>query len=370
MQLVSIQLLRAAAAVSVTIGHGQAFIGFPMEKLGQSYNWSHLLPWGAGVDLFFVISGFIMVYASERLFAQPRAAGVFVWRRLTRIVPLYWATTAFLLTRDVVKRQFGWDAADLVTSFLFIPWDTYHNGVPRPIYSLGWTLNYEMFFYATFALFIGARREIAVALVTAFFSALVLVGSFHSFENPMLLVWSQPIVLEFVFGMGLALLARQGFTLPAPMRGFLIAAAVAALLRDFLDSPAHPYDWMTPNDFGRVFAWGVPAAMLMAAAVLKPASSATASGLTRAGVALGDASYALYLCHPIVMAAFSKGWFALTLDGLLLARAGVALEVALSIVVALAIYRLFERPTTRWLQGRFWERGVKPAAGAAPRAST
>jgi peptidoglycan/LPS O-acetylase OafA/YrhL len=368
MQLISIQLLRAAAALSVTIGHGQAFIGFPMEKLGESYNWSHLLPWGAGVDLFFVISGFIMVYASERLFAQPGATGVFAWRRLTRIAPLYWTATALLLARDVVKRQFGWDAADLVTSFLFIPWDTYHNGVPRPIYSLGWTLNYEMFFYATFALFIGARREVAVALVTAFLSALVLLGSVHPFENPMLLVWTQPIVFEFVFGMGLALLARRGFTLPGPARGLLIVAAVAALLWDFLDSPSHPYDWMTPNDFARVFAWGVPAAMLVAAVVLKSAWAGASSRVTRAGVTLGDASYALYLCHPIVMAPFARGWFFLGADRLLPARAGVAVEVGLSVIVALAIYRWFERPTTRRLQGLSWERGGKPAASAEPRA--
>src|SRR5947209_6965123 len=269
MQIVAIQILRALAAISVSIGHAQAFIGIPMERQGQIFGWNFLLPWGAGVDLFFVISGFIMVSSSERLFAAPGGAKVFGWRRLSRIVPLYWCAMVLLLIKMAVLHKPMPDAASLVTSFFFIPWDTQGTGVPRPIYDLGWTLNYEMFFYTVFALCIWLRRELAVALIAVLLSALTLVGlAFHP-HSPQLFFWMQPIVLEFVFGMAIALLLRNGFSLPKSARYLLIILGAAAFFYDFLDSEAQPRIWLTANDFLRVAAWGVPAAMIVAGCALK-----------------------------------------------------------------------------------------------------
>src|SRR5947209_11581938 len=105
MQIIAIQILRAIAAISVSVGHAQAFIGIPMERQGQVFGWNFLLPWGAGVDLFFVISGFIMVYSSERLFSAPGGAKVFGWRRLSRIVPLYWCAMVLLLIKMAVLQS-------------------------------------------------------------------------------------------------------------------------------------------------------------------------------------------------------------------------------------------------------------------------
>src|SRR5947209_12231521 len=144
MQLVSVQILRAIAALSVAIGHAQAFIAIPMDKQGQAFGWNFLLPWGAGVDLFFVISGFIMVYSSEKLFAAPGGGGTFGWRRLTRVVPLYWCAMLLLLAKSALQQKPLPDAASVVTSFLFIPWVAQGGEIPRPFYELGWTLNYEM----------------------------------------------------------------------------------------------------------------------------------------------------------------------------------------------------------------------------------
>src|SRR5947209_1711192 len=256
MQIVAIQILRALAAISVSIGHAQAFIGIPMERQCQAFGWNFLLPWGAGVDLFFVISGFIMVYSSEKLFAAPGGAKVFGWRRLSRIVPLYWCATALFIVKMAVQHKPLPDAASIATSLFFIPWDAQGTGVPRPVYELGWTLNYEMFFYAAFALCIGFRREVAVALVTTLLAVFTLFGLAFPLHNPQLFFWTQPIVLEFVFGMGLALLVRNGFALPSPIRYALIALGVAAFFHDFLNTVAQPRLWLTPNDFLRVAGWG------------------------------------------------------------------------------------------------------------------
>ena len=366
MQIVSVQILRALAALAVAVGHAQAFIGIPLAKLGRDDGGSHLLPWNAGVDLFFVISGFIMVYASERFFGAAGAGRVFLWRRIARITPLYWAALCVLLARNAFGHRPQPDLIDIVTSFLFIPWDSQHTGFPRPFYELGWTLNYEMFFYAVFALFLDLPRLRAVAATTVTLAMLVALGALFKFSNPMLYVWTQPIVFEFAFGMGLALLARHGVVLPTTGRYALAAAAVALLLIDFLDSPHHPRDWVTPNDFARVFAWGVPVAMLLAAAVLRPRQARASGVVLRAGATLGDASYALYLSHPMVLAAFAAAWFRFGADQVLPPRAGVAIGVALSIAVALVVYRRFERPVTEFLQAKRRESGAPSGAATRP----
>jgi exopolysaccharide production protein ExoZ len=360
MQIAAIQILRAIAAVSVSIGHAQAFIGIPMERQGQVFGWSFLLPWGAGVDLFFVISGFIMVYSSEKLFAAPGGAATFGWRRLSRIVPLYWCATALFVAKMVVQHKPLPDAPSLITSLLFVPWDTQGTGVPRPVYELGWTLNYEMFFYALFALCIGLRRERAVALVATFLATATILGLCINLHNPQLFFWTQPIVLEFAFGMGLALLVRNGFTLPASLRYALIALGAAAFFHDFLNSVSQPRIWLTPNDFLRLAGWGVPAAMIVAGCVLKRREAQSENVVVRGGKLLGDASYALYLCHPIVMSAFALVWYAVGLNTRFPPYVGVGFSVVLAIFASVLVYRWFEFPLTRALQGR-------ARAGAAKR---
>ena len=363
MQIIAIQILRAIAAISVSIGHAQAFIGIPMERQGQIFGWNFLLPWGAGVDLFFVISGFIMVYSSERLFAAPGGAKVFGWRRLSRIVPLYWCAMVLLLIKMAVLHKPMPDAAGVVTSFFFIPWDTQGTGVPRPIYDLGWTLNYEMFFYTVFALCIGLRREMTVALVSVCLSAAVIFGALFPAHNPQLFFWTQPIVLEFVLGMGLALLVRNGFTLPKLARYALIALGAAAFLHDFLNSVSQPRLWLTPNDFLRVVGWGVPAAMIVAGCVLKKSERLGDNVFVRSGKLLGDASYALYLCHPIVMSAFAIVWFAIGANNWLPPYLGAGISIVLAIITAISVYRWFESPLTRFLQKRIRQSEAPRAAG-------
>jgi len=365
MQIVAIQILRAVAALSVAIGHGQHFIEAPMEKLGEVFPWSYLLPWGAGVDLFFVISGFIMVHSSEKLFEKPGGARVFMWRRLSRIVPLYWAAMALSVARNYVQHKPPEpDTLSVLTSIFFIPWDTRGTGVPRPLYELGWTLNYEMFFYAVFALAIGFAREKAVALVAGALSALIVLGLCFPQSNPQLFVWTQPITLEFAFGMGLALLARRGVALAPAWRAGLMLTGAALFVYDALDTRAQSHVWLAPNDLLRVVGWGVPAAMLMSGAVLGP-SPLRDNWATRAGAALGDASYALYLFHPAVMVALSGGWFWLGLDKQLSPWLAVWSAVALSSIVALYLHRWFEKPMTEYLQMKRRPADAKPSAMSA-----
>ena len=93
------QYLRALAAITVTLSH---IVGYIVYHGGPSLI-SHYYVGAAGVDLFFVISGFVMVYASRDLFAVPGAPATFFLRRLTRIVPLYWAATGVYAMMQIVQ---------------------------------------------------------------------------------------------------------------------------------------------------------------------------------------------------------------------------------------------------------------------------
>ncbi len=348
-QIVAIQVLRALAAATVVIGHAQADARVAADLAGLGFTPSALLPWGAGVDLFFVISGFIMVHASARFFAAPGGRRAFLARRVARIAPLYWGMATLYLASSLAAGKALPDSGAILASYLFLPSDGFGDGVPRPFYTLGWTLNYEMAFYGVFAAALAWQRERAVAVVVGALGLAVLLGALSRPSLAPLVFWSRPIVLEFALGMGLALALARGWRLDA-LAGWLVAGAgLAALHLDGLDAGAKAVEWITPNDLPRVLCWGVPTALLVAAAVLAPALPQGRA--VRALAALGDASYALYLTHPFVIVAGRKLWLASGLAPVLGFWPLVAAMLAAAVALALAVHRLVERPLVRAAQG-------------------
>jgi peptidoglycan/LPS O-acetylase OafA/YrhL len=144
--------LRAAAALGVTCTH---IVGYEFVRQYQLPEILPAFPIGNfGVDVFFVISGFVMVYASEPYFGRPRGSQEFFLRRLARIVPLYWATTTIILVYLILQYHdltaVNFTPASVLASYLFIPVPQ-TDGFMAPVHGVGWTLNYEMFFYACFS---------------------------------------------------------------------------------------------------------------------------------------------------------------------------------------------------------------------------
>jgi exopolysaccharide production protein ExoZ len=154
-KLLYVQILRAFAALSVAVLHAQHDAGTIAAQLNWPFQVLHHIPWGAGVDVFFVISGFIIVHSSQKLFESPHARGIFLARRLGRVVPLYWtATTLYLTVALVLPGAVNSEIlypGFVLSLYLFIPMER-PDGLVQPLYTLGWTLNYEMFSYAIFAL--------------------------------------------------------------------------------------------------------------------------------------------------------------------------------------------------------------------------
>src|SRR5690606_13454882 len=164
-----------------------------------------------GVILFFVISGFIMVAVTgEGRFSAP----AFLRRRFIRVVPMYWGATllaaALALLAPQMFKTTVYDTGQLLLSLLFVPFYNPASGGIHPLYKLGWTLNYEIFFYLCFALlaFFGARAR--VVWLTLGFTALALLGMLLEPGAAVAQFYTSFMPLAFCAGVWLGLLTLEG----------------------------------------------------------------------------------------------------------------------------------------------------------------
>lgn len=337
-KLISLQYLRAIAALTVTVVHLQA----PLERLGFD-GW---LPaaFGSGVDIFFVISGVVMWLSTAN---QPDLTPQsFFMRRLTRIVPLYWIVTLFIVavmvTYPSAVNNGTFEITHVVASVFFIPVE--HPTLTDQLYPVfvpGWTINAEMFFYVVFALSLLIAPRFRIIAVTSFFVLLVLLGAYFQ-PTGMLSFYTRPLILEFVFGLILGRLFTSGLRMSAGAAGMLLIAGVVALIE-------YSYFEQSLMNVDRIVVWGIPAAMIVAGMLYLERANALRN--VPAIRFLGDASYSIYMTNTITLSAC----------GFILARVGsglapetlqivyVALGLAATIVVSVLCYLLLERPLTRWL---------------------
>ena len=275
---VGLQSLRALAALMVLIGHviaeAEHYMGFTLDR--------GLIPWTRGVDIFFVISGVIITLSGTRFISQPSQ---FLWRRALRLVPLYYLfTTLMVITLLVLPdaaKETMLDPKQILSSYGFVPYER-HDGRVAPVLSLGWTLNYEMLFYALFAVCLALPyRHLTI---TSMLIGLGAIGGLVAFESAQLTFWTNPIVIEFLFGIALARVWQAGWYMPSGTTAVVLMIAGVCLLIA-LDRTGLP----------RFIAAGLPAAMFVAAGTLFCPPIATP------WQGLGDASYALYLSHRFTL---------------------------------------------------------------------
>lgn len=349
-KLILVQALRAFAALLVVVHHAQNETALLAARIGAAFVPAGWLPWPAGVDVFFVISGFIIVHAAGPLYGRPGARARFAAHRIARLVPLYWLVTGLYLALglavpSLLSGEGGPpDAVRVIASFLFWP-VARPDGAVLPLYGLGWTLNYEMAFYALFALGLGLSRRGAMAWLVTGLGLLILAGRLVPAPPVPLAFWSDPIVFEFALGAGLALARAEGMRLGVPTRLALAAAGLLALGA----APTEPTL--------RLLAWGLPAALLVAAAVLgrdrpEPVRTRLAASFLALAERLGDASYALYLLHPFVLRATREALLRTGLAADLGPWPSLILMVVLTLPAALIAHRFLERPLTRLVRTR------------------
>ncbi|NCO03311.1 MAG: acyltransferase [Alphaproteobacteria bacterium] len=288
----SIQVMRGFAAVLIVIYHALketvSLYGLTNFSAGQ------LEPLIYGIDLFFVISGFIMIYTSPAEF-NASAAKTFMLKRIARIVPLYWFFITLLVIAYFILPQqldyLGFNINDVVKTYLFIP---YYNGdgILMPFYKVGWTLNYEMYFYALFAFFmLIPKRFFMIALTIALLVPVFFMrGSAE--QNEIIHFISAPIVLNFLSGIWIGFMVKKGIALPTIIKYLGVLVIAASLI--WLIFAAQIY-----AATGLSFPQKTFAALTIALIVL-PRGAFDMKMPKFAGF-LGDSSYSLYLSHSFAI---------------------------------------------------------------------
>jgi exopolysaccharide production protein ExoZ len=352
-EIVGIQCMRYVAAMAVLVDH---FIVVLVEN-GRAPH--ELLPFAyrlgaAGVFVFFAISGFVMMLTNRGKFRVPGSAGEFLLRRLIRIWPMY-----FLATVIVFATRHGTDggpgADDLARSLSFVPYAS-PNGLYRPVLGKGWTLNYEMFFYAVFAAGLLFRKPAGLFLVGLVLVALAAGEGAGSGAGEALRFYANGIVLYFLIGIVLGYLVKETRIRWVHAR----RAEVAVTLAIVAGAALFAVDCAAPPG------WAKQAAMLSLAfaCLYCVCFSGTRFGSARVGAAvslLGDSSYCLYLFHGFLffavkpLLAFVSGMPAALL---------LALVASAATVSCVLMHLYVEAPLNRLLLGAY--RKTVPATQLIP----
>jgi exopolysaccharide production protein ExoZ len=327
----SVQILRALAAGGVVWFHAAALLGTPPST---TPGWSQL--GSAGVDLFFVVSGFIMwVTAIDR----DESIKQFAIKRIVRIVPLYWLITTVVLVICTIKPDLmhyaSRDFRHFAASYALVAWP--HPARPGhfwPPVVPGWTLNYEAFFYLIVATSLALRKRWRGPFCAAVLVGLSQCGVLLHPTN-LLAFYTNPILLEFLMGLAVGA-TYKSIPRPAISGGLILIGLTLFLCVGRLGT-----------DDNRVLTWGLPLAMVALGAVNWPLPGG--EPVVRSLTAFGDASYSIYLTQFLALPPAAKlltHLFGEPTPPLKSALCILTL-IAISLGVGLSTYRLIEIPLTR-----------------------
>jgi exopolysaccharide production protein ExoZ len=334
----TIQALRAIAALLVVIYHVFDMWALRVDAAAPGVAWVN---GAAGVDIFFVISGFVMVVSSRRIASLPGAWRTFIEHRIVRIVPLYWLLTTaklilvFFLANLALRSSL--DVGYVVRSYLFFP-VVDSAGHFRPLLPVGWTLTYEFLFYLLFALALALRVDVLRVLLPGL-GLFVVVALFRTANWPAWTILFNTIVFEFVFGVMLARLILRGWELPAGVAACLVVAGFVLIL-------------VVPETSERLrtLTWGLPALAIVTGAVCLERTVANA--IPRWLLALGDASYSIYLTHGFVVPVIGLVFIFFHWTSLPGQAIAILACLVASSIVGWGVYMAVERPTMPYLKRR------------------
>lgn len=360
-KLHNIQMLRAAAVLLVVALHLLA-IEIKYNNFGEVLLPTFLRIGISGVDLFFVISGFIMVMVTadaENTSSRRQFARRFFYLRLSRIYPLYWLVTAAILAVYMNHRSFmnlpRFDFEYVLRSFLLLP------QASLPMLMVGWSLIHEVYFYIVFTGLLLLPRKYLPGYLLAWL-VVVAAGSrtvdvYNPEQNQLLRIAFSPVTAEFIAGALLALLMqhhrRRSPSTPFPFAGILLLTGCVSLPVIW-----HFFSFNTTNidvaGWTRVFLFTAPFVLMVYGAVaLEQNRQYVAPAFA---VRIGDASYSIYLTHILILSALGRIWQVFAAQGMLDNVIVVTAMVAAAIAGGWWCFRFVEKPlldasrNSKWLQ--------------------
>jgi exopolysaccharide production protein ExoZ len=322
------------------------------------YTFPHMHSFGSfGVDVFFVISGYVMarICAGNTEF--------FFRRRVLRIVPPYWAVTILLFIFAIfypeLLKSTRSSPSELFKSLFFIPFEK-SKGLIQPLLFPGWSLNYEMFFYVVLGASLLIYRRHALWLTSGIIILTIVICKQFADQSVIAHFYARDVSLEFIFGL-ISFYVCRAVSQPTAVRIrvpmlMLLFASMAGLVM---------YQGLLPhNEIPRSIPLGGLSFLLVtSAALLSEGEWDTNAAFL---VLVGDASYILYLIHPyceyLIGRVIAKHIPWLTID----TAQGMLFAVGVTIIVAILIHVQVERPTIAFLNKHFG--GKRKSAEFAPAA--
>lgn len=333
-KLYSIQALRGVASLLVLILHCShkentysqgVFTGFGIGNIG--------------VDIFFIISGFIMAYTTK----PNLTAKKFLIKRCIRIVPLYWITLSFALIAYLSFPNLvnGGRTSAVISSFFLIP-----SNLPF-LNQNAWTLSYEFVFYILFAISLSLWSKFL--LLSTIFSILSLsaIGLCVKFNNPFLQMLTSSLMIEFIYGFFLYYFILEWNKVKI-YRLLILCISIAITLIIFIID--------IPFEF-RFFSFGLPALCLCL--VLVSCESFFKKYLSKLSSFIGDISYSLYLTHPFILSGVGYLLYKLNLSNN--SYIFVFTLLMTSVVAAFFVYKYIENPLTKYFSNLYVNRNLKLA---------
>lgn len=335
----NIQALRGLAVLAVVFFH---LIIIERRYGGGGVILPGVLEFGMfGVDLFFVISGFVMVTVTRGRFRVVKEALLFLYHRASRIYPLYWVYTfaalaVFLVQPAWVNSSQG-NRVDILASFLLLPSDL------LPLVQVGWTLIHEMYFYLVYFLFLLFIPErFLVHAIAGWGAVLLALGAWVGRGNPYLNLVLNPLTFEFMAGCLLAV-SFHNSERSAIRGGWLKGIAGAALAAAIAGYVIHhsATGEAAPNGWWRVLIYGAPAVLIVYCM-----TNAERDGfvLPSALIQTGNASYSIYLSHLFTLNVVGRIWSLAAAEGVFDNVIGITAAFAAAIAAGFLSYRLVETP--------------------------
>lgn len=362
----SVQALRAIAATFVVLAHAIAVATEGMARGGAAPSvlvggdFVYLVVFG--VDLLFVISGFIIMDVSWDRFAKRSALPTFAIKRFNRILPLYWfyltlACIFFFVVDSVAPNALELpelSAETIAYSFLLftgtpvvVPgWkDALFPPFYNPIFSVSWAILVQLYFYFVFLLCMAVNRKFLAPTLAIVFSVGVFALGVYVDDHRLLWVVADSVLYEFLIGVLACYVVRMGFPRASAIALLLVVIGVVCVAV----SP------LFTDVFIRPVSWGIPAAMMIIGLVsLERNRGSFVPGWLRA---IGNSSYTLFLMHLTFMLMIEV---ILTETGLWPVLGGdiyLTFVVFGSIGLGLAAYAYIERPLLTALSWRTLRQG-------------